>query len=118
MMNLSRTELIDILQLCNTLQYAATHYIILQQTATHCNTVAQKLRVMNLNRTELIHILQLCQVVNIESDDPLCRLNHGQLCALIASSAVYMYSSRCFLCCVFLPFLCVCINTLCRLIHG
>lgn len=43
---------------------------------------------MNLNRTELIHILQLCHVTNIKSDDPLCRLNHTQLCDLVASSAV------------------------------
>ena len=43
---------------------------------------------MNLNRTELIHLLQLCRVTNIKSDDPLNRLNHPQLCDLVASSAV------------------------------
>jgi hypothetical protein len=50
--------------------------------------VDMKRRVMNLNRTELIHILQLCHVTNIKSDDPLCRLNHTQLCDLVASNAV------------------------------
>lgn len=50
--------------------------------------VDMKRRVMNLNRTELIHLLQLCRVTNIKSDDPLNRLNHTQLCDLVASSAV------------------------------
>ena len=44
---------------------------------------------MNLCRSELIHILQKCGVMNIKTDDPLCRLNHGELCDLVASNAVH-----------------------------
>ena len=50
-----------------------------------------KLRVMNLSRSELLHILQCCQVTNIETDDPLYRLNHKQLCDLVASNSVPRY---------------------------
>ena len=50
--------------------------------------VEMKRRVMNMSRSELIHLLQVCQVTSIKSDDPLCRLNHRQLCDLVASSAV------------------------------
>jgi hypothetical protein len=54
--------------------------------------VEMKRRVMNLSRAELIHVLQLCNVTNIKSDDPLNRLNHQQLCDLVASSAVNTHS--------------------------